>query len=118
MHLTKDSKRSMSSKNGQQVERCNYLADIIVNNEGKFTKAAATKKAAFFSKMVQEYIGTMKAVREGSQIPDRPPSINEALMTMAYGISKRSSCEKRKVGAIIAHVTEKSFLKLKGLKTT
>lgn len=90
---------------GQQVKRCNYLADIIINNEDKLTSGTA-KKAEFFSKIAQNYIDTMKAVREGSQVPDRPPSINETLMTMAYCISKRSSCEKRKVGAVIAHVTE------------
>ncbi|OHB73304.1 MAG: hypothetical protein A2Z25_09705 [Planctomycetes bacterium RBG_16_55_9] len=51
---------------GQQVKRCNYLADIIVNNEDRLTKAATKKRAAFFSRIVQDYIGTMKAVREGS----------------------------------------------------
>jgi deoxycytidylate deaminase len=53
----------------------------------------------------------MRAIRKGSQLPDHPPSINETLMTMAYCLSKRSSCKKRKVGAIIANVTEYENLK-------
>jgi deoxycytidylate deaminase len=43
--------------------------------------------------------------------PDRPPTIDETLMTIAYCLSKRSSCVKRKVGAVIAHIAQFEELK-------
>jgi deoxycytidylate deaminase len=95
---------------GQQVKECNYLADIIINNNDKLVHNTETENQ-YFSKIIQNYIPTMRAIRKGSQLPDHPPSINESLMTMAYCLSKRSSCKKRKVGAIIANVTEYENLK-------
>jgi deoxycytidylate deaminase len=74
-------------------------------------KEADKRENQYFSKIIQNYIPTMRAIRKGSQLPDHPPSINESLMTMAYCLSKRSSCKKRKVGAIIANVTEYENLK-------
>ncbi|MFC1793772.1 hypothetical protein ACFL3Q_09330 [Planctomycetota bacterium] len=98
--------------NGQQVERCNDLADIIINNEEELQDNTA-RKNKFFSELVQKYILVMQGIRGDVPLIDRSPSINEALMTMAYCISKKSSCEKRKVGAIIAYIKEFDHLKEK-----
>jgi deoxycytidylate deaminase len=97
--------RQEDKKTGQQVNKCNYLADIIINNDD-IRQDGTDRKRQFFSEMVEKYIPTMKAIREGKRPPDHPPAINEILMTMAYGMSQRSSCEKRKVGAIIAYISE------------
>ncbi len=102
--------REEDKKTGQQVNKCNYLSDIIINNDD-FLQADTDRKRQFFSETVEKYIPTMKAIREGKRPPDHPPAINEILMTMAYGMSQRSSCEKRRVGAIIAYISEYKGLK-------
>jgi len=88
--------------NGQQIKRCNYLADIIVNNNE--VQESERKKREFFNKFIEGYIQPMRKVRRGETPHDRPPKIEETLMTLAYCVSKRSSCLKRKVGAVIAYV--------------
>jgi deoxycytidylate deaminase len=88
--------------NGQQIKRCNYLADIIVNNNE--VQESDRKKREFFNKFIEGYIQPMRKVRRGETPHDRPPKIEETLMTLAYCVSKRSSCLKRKVGAVIAYV--------------
>ncbi len=92
-------------KTGQQVNKCNYLSDIIINNDD-FLQDNTDRKRQFFSEIANKYIPTIKDIREGRRPPDHPPSINEIIMTMAYGISQRSSCDKRKVGAVIAYISE------------
>ena len=96
---------------GQQVRKCNYLADIILHNAEDFPPASEYQRDRYFDEIVKDYINPMRTVRKGERIPERPPSVREALMTMAYCASKRSSCLKRNVGAVIARVRE---LKLKG----
>jgi len=88
--------------NGQQIKRCNYLADIIVNNNE--VQESERKKREFFNQFIEGYIQPMRKVRRGETPHDRPPKIEETLMTLAYCVSKRSSCLKRKVGAVIAYV--------------
>ena len=89
---------------GQQVHKCNYLADVIIQNSQPFAKAHKRRRNEYFNKLVNDYIESMRAVRKGERRFDRPPGVDEALMTMAYCVSKRSSCLKRKVGAVIAHI--------------
>ncbi len=89
--------------NGQQIKKCNYLADIIINNERVFPKAREIDRRGFFNKFVEDYIYPMRKVREGKRAHDRPPRTEETLMTMAYCVSKRSSCIQRKVGAVLAY---------------
>ena len=91
---------------GQQVTRCNYLADVIVDNNDDFPDAAKQRRRQYFNEIVDSFIRPMIAIRKGESTHDRPPSIDEALMTMAYCVSKRSSCLKRKVGAVVAYVTD------------
>jgi len=88
--------------NGQQIKRCNYFADIIVNNN--ISQKSGRKKREFFNQFIEDYIQPMRKVRRGETAHDRPPKIEETLMTLAYCVSKRSSCLKRKVGAVIAYV--------------
>jgi deoxycytidylate deaminase len=88
--------------NGQQIKRCNYLADIIVINDKKLT--TGRQKTEIYQRFVDDYIYPMRKVRKGERPHERPPRVEETLMTMAYCASKRSSCLKRKVGAVIAYV--------------
>jgi deoxycytidylate deaminase len=92
--------------NGQQIKQCNYLSDIIINNNKDFSDAEELHKTGFFNRFIQDYIYPMRKVRKGETPHDRPPKIEETLMTMAYCESKRSSCIKRKVGAVIAYMRE------------
>lgn len=73
-------------KYGQHVKICVDLSDIIINNIG-------SKKE--FYKKIDRYLNLIK--NPGSQ----PPSELEAHMAQAHFWSLRSSCLKRKVGAII-----------------
>ena len=90
---------------GQKVQLCNDAADIIVNNEEPLPEGSA-KREQFFSDFKTRYLTVMKAIRDGTYVPDMAPSMDEVLMTMAFCASRRSSCEKRKVGAVVAHVKE------------
>jgi len=88
--------------NGQQIKRCNYLSDIIVDNSTPRPEVKAIERDEFFNNFINDYIHPMRKVRKGQKAHDRPPKIEETLMTMAYCASKRSSCLKRQVGALIA----------------
>jgi len=88
--------------NGQQIKRCNYLSDIIVDNSTNLPEVKAIERDEFYNNFINNYIHPMRKVRKGEKAHDRPPKIEETLMTMAYCASKRSSCLKRQVGAIIA----------------
>lgn len=88
--------------NGQQIKRCNYLSDIIVDNSTNLPEVKAIDRDKFFNNFINNYIHPMRKVRKGEKAHDRPPKIEETLMTMAYCASKRSSCLKRQVGAVIA----------------
>lgn len=88
--------------NGQQIKRCNYLSDIIVDNSITIPELKVIEKDEFFNDFINAYIHPMRNVRKGEKAHDRPPKVEETLMTMAYCASKRSSCLKRQVGAVIA----------------
>lgn len=88
--------------NGQQIKRCNYLSDIIVDNSTPLPEVKVIDRDKLFNAFINEYIHPMRKVRKGETAYDRPPKIEETLMTMAYCASKRSSCLKRQVGAVIA----------------
>ncbi len=88
---------------GQQVQLCSDLADIIVSN-GERLQEGTARCTRFFNDFLNKYLTVMKALRDGVAVPDRAPSMDETLMTMAFCASLRSSCQKRKVGAVVAHV--------------
>jgi deoxycytidylate deaminase len=89
---------------GQQVKKCNYLADIIIINDKDIHKDAVKDKNQFINDIYNRFILLIELKKEGKPTPQHIPSIDETLMTMAYVESRRSSCLKRKVGAIIASI--------------
>jgi len=72
---------------GQQVDKCVYLSDILINNDSDRFKE-------FFDK-IDDCIELIK--KERYQYPDP----DETIMTQAYSESLKSPCFKRKVGAVI-----------------
>lgn len=73
-------------ENGQHVNKCGELADILLNNNG--TKAQLSKKLKRYMDLIR---------MPGS----KPPSDMEINMAQAYFWSLRSQCLRRKVGAVI-----------------
>jgi deoxycytidylate deaminase/dephospho-CoA kinase len=91
---------------GQQIKACNYLADIIIINE-KTVSAEAEKPYREYIRdlLYDNYVSLIEHVAKGKLPNERIARPEEALMTTAYVESKRSSCLKRKVGAVIASST-------------
>lgn len=83
---------------GQQVSKCNFLSDIVINNDKDIPSSAKIKKRKFIQDMISKWI---KLIEDGPSVELRP-SLDEKLMTMAYCESLGSSCLQRKVGAVIA----------------
>ena len=93
----KDEKRDKGEKieYGQRVTDAFLTSDAIVLNETKIlnqNEAYKTLKAKI-EKYINLFVGKAK---------DKTPSEKESIMAMAYSNSLRSSCLKRKVGAVIA----------------
>lgn len=87
---------------GQQVKKCNYLSDIIVINEGDVSIDAESPYKDYIKDILyKNYISLIEDIAKGNAEKKRAKPA-EALMTAAYVESKRSSCLKRKVGAVIA----------------
>jgi len=78
---------------GQRVRECCSLADIVISNDTDYDDGNLDQAA--HQAEVTRYISLI----EGSVA--FTPAPEEAHMVMAYSISRRSSCLKRKVGAII-----------------
>lgn len=80
-------------ENGQLTEECVYLADISINNHKKIT--SAREWGRLFDWMEDHYLKLMR-------IPGfRRPTYPELYMRQAYASSLKSSCTKRRVGALI-----------------
>jgi deoxycytidylate deaminase len=95
---------------GQQVARCNYLSDMIISNEKNIPVRAVVKKREFLEAIFNRYIRLIKNSKNGIYNPENIPTVDETLMTIAYAESQRSSCLKRKVGAVIVatqHINHK-----------
>lgn len=71
--------------NGQQVQKCIEIADFLIINENSLEN---------LSKKIDHFI----ALQENK---DRP-TFDETLMEIAYTWAKRSTCLRRKVGAVVA----------------
>lgn len=79
-------------EHGQRVTDCYILADAMVANEElHYAKDSA-------SKSLQAKVGRLHRLVDGEVFE---PTYTEALMAMAFANSLRSSCVKRKVGAVI-----------------
>lgn len=83
---------------GQQVERCNYESDIIVNNNKDIEVQNKVAREGYISKKLDGYL----ALIEGGPSASLRPKKEEKLITLAYMESLSSSCLQRKVGAVIA----------------
>jgi deoxycytidylate deaminase len=86
--------------NGQQTELCVLESDIIINHDTQLTKRREWDE--FFHHIVR-YLDLMH--KPGSI----GPTYKELFMHQAYGISLKSACSKRQVGAVIVddHAEEK-----------
>lgn len=93
---------------GQQVKKCNYLADVLVVNEMNFANAETHARDKWISELRQRYVELIENNVAGKISPQSSPSVNELCMTMAYSLSKKSSCLKRRVGAIIINTSDLS----------
>lgn len=74
---------------GQQVDKCVYLSDILINND-------SDNKNELYHKILT-YLVLIKKKNYSYPLPC------ETIMTQAYCESLKSSCIKRKVGAIIVN---------------
>lgn len=81
---------------GQRVGDCFYEADIVFKNNDRY-ETVGNEDFDKFAGRIGEYVDLVSQPlrRQG------PIRQEEALMAMAYAISQRSSCLKRKVGAVI-----------------
>jgi deoxycytidylate deaminase len=83
---------------GQQASTCSYLSDIIIYNEKNI---AELEKGDYIRSIYIQYINLIEFVHDGTISLDTKPSVDELCMTIAYSLSKASSCLKRKVGAVV-----------------
>lgn len=89
------------SKYGQQVNKCDYLSDVIILNNDNIPTGHVKRKADFIDSIFWSYITPIENYSKERQTDLSRPTIDEFCMIMAYTASKMSSCLKRKVGAII-----------------
>jgi len=80
-------------ENGQRVRDCYLMSDVIICNNAEILDNNEAEKV--MAQLINEYISMIKKEKEFS------PSEKETIMAMAYANSYRSSCLRRKVGAII-----------------
>lgn len=98
--------RDEHTQHGQQVKLCNYLSDIIVINETEVSEDAQLPHRDYIRGVIYDnYVTLIEHVSKAMLPNERRAKPEEALMTAAYVESKRSSCLKRKVGAVIASPT-------------
>lgn len=79
---------------GQRTEECVYLADISINNHEHMASRRDWNR--FFTK-IQDYLTLMR------EPAFRPPTYGELYMRQAYAISLKSTCTKRRVGAVLVN---------------
>ncbi len=94
--FNKDEKRDKGEdiENGQRVTDCFLLADVIIANN--IVISGENDAFTLMKTKINQYIDLLRNGAKG-----RRPTEIEAIMTMAYANSQRSSCLKRKVGAVI-----------------
>ena len=88
---------------GQQLKRCTYLADVIFDNQSQIPADAEQEKQRYIQdSVVGRCLGLIQSLLSDQPGPLVAPERDEVLMTVAYCVSKRSSCLQRKVGAVLA----------------
>jgi deoxycytidylate deaminase len=80
---------------GQRVEDCFAESDVVVSNEDNFALVGNTPFKGFQGK-IENFVQVIS-----KPLTKRQPTQVESLMAAAYTMSQRSSCLKRKVGAVI-----------------
>jgi deoxycytidylate deaminase len=89
------------SDNGQQVSKCTYQSDIIIKNDIDIPENDDEQTETFVRNIYKKYVNLIENLHEGKDSSDHAPSVDEMCMTIAYALSKSSSCLKRKVGCVI-----------------
>ena len=98
-----DSEENLS--HGQQVKLCNDKADIIFNNDKEIASSASAEREDYVrTRFVRKYVELIRRLIAGEHTLEFRPSADEMFMTMAYCESSRSTCQKRRVGAVVANV--------------
>ncbi len=95
-----DDDRNDSGRNnprhGQRVGDCFYEADVVIRNNDDFD-VVGNADFVRFEEQLEQYV----QLTEEPLTRKKPIRKEEPLMAMAYALSQRSSCLKRKVGAVI-----------------
>ncbi len=84
-----------SPEHGQRVEDCFAESDVVIPNEENF-KTVANAPFNGFRGRIENLVKVVS-----NPLTSRQPTQAESLMAAAYTMSQRSSCLKRKVGAVI-----------------
>lgn len=85
-------------EHGQQVEKCTYASDIVINNDEETEIGNPKAEQDHVKNKFGKYLDL---IEKGPSVSVRP-GVYEKLMTLAYQESLSSSCLQRKVGAVIA----------------
>jgi len=93
-------------KYGQQVPKCSYLSDIIILNDTDIPSVATVERERFVRGIHEKYIKLIESLQNQDKLQGIAPTIDELCMTMAYVLSKSSSCLKRQVGAVVAGISK------------
>lgn len=97
---------------GQRVTSCFLLTDYVIQNEDMID-SPSSPNAAYLQDEVERLL---KLVASPGCMP---PAEEEALMAMAYANGQRSSCVKRKVGAVIVdqsgHILSSGYNEVPGM---
>lgn len=90
---------------GQQVRKCNALADIVVANSRAISLQAKRDVEKYIEEKLGKHVDLIECVARGQPTDEHHPTFDEMAMTLAYGVSMQSSCLKRQVGAVVARAT-------------
>ncbi len=101
---------------GQQVAKCNDLADVIIDNNKNFASTVPSKIEGFIRGIQGRYISLIETRSTHMLSPEHVPTIDETFMTMAYAESQRSHCLKRKVGAVITSTYVTDFTEANAIR--
>lgn len=88
---------------GQRVTDCFLEVDVVIDNDKQVTHLESNQGRTLASQ-ISEFLNLIDRPRS------RPPSDDECFMAMAYAVGQRSSCMKRRVGALIVDTEQGSVL--------
>lgn len=85
---------------GQRVGDCLLLADAIIWNDKPFQSFLSGSQQGTLAELEKKIGRFCEVIDSPGQVA---PSLGEIRMSQAYAISRRSSCLRRKVGAVITN---------------